>query len=147
MAAQEEVFQMLIILPETLDFDSVLNSICAWPYSYQGKTQMLFKMCLFCVFQTLSVSGLTVIRVRHRYCFLFAYFACFRHGCWILFKMCFICVFQTWLFDSFLRMLNFSRVAFVFSWLILIKAWQNKRAGGLENGLFCVFQTWLLDTV
>ena len=47
MAAQEEVFQMLIILPETLDFDSVLNSICAWPYSYQGKTQMLFFICLF----------------------------------------------------------------------------------------------------
>ena len=44
MAAQEEVFQMLIILPETFDFDSVLNSICVWPYSYQGKTEMLFKM-------------------------------------------------------------------------------------------------------
>ena len=43
MAAQEEVFQMLIILPETFDFDSVLDSICAWPYSYQGTVQMLFK--------------------------------------------------------------------------------------------------------
>ena len=36
MAAQEEVFQMLIILSETFDFDSVLNSIYVWPYSYQG---------------------------------------------------------------------------------------------------------------
>ena len=81
MAAQEEVFQMLIILPETLDFDSVLNSICAWPYSYQGMTQMLLKICLF---------------------------------------------------DTFLdKPVYFSRVAFVFSRLILIKAWQNKRDGGL----------------
>ena len=61
------------------------------------------------------MSGLTVIRVRLRYCFLFALFALF--AC----------------------LLNFTRVAFVFSRLILIKAWQNKRAGGLENGLFDTF--------
>ena len=52
MAAQEEVFQMLIILSETLDFDSVLNSVCVWPYSYQGKTQMLLFICLFETFWT-----------------------------------------------------------------------------------------------
>ena len=34
MAAQEEVFQMLIILSETFDFDSVLDSIYARPCSY-----------------------------------------------------------------------------------------------------------------
>ena len=39
-------------------------------------------------------------------------------------------------------MLNFSRVAFVFSRFILIKAWYIKRDGGPENGLFCVFLHW-----
>ena len=38
------------------------------------------------------MSGLTVIRVRHRYCLKCAYFACFRHGCWILYETgCFAC--------------------------------------------------------
>ena len=34
MATQEEVFQMLIILSETFDFDSVLKSISVRPCSY-----------------------------------------------------------------------------------------------------------------
>ena len=41
------------------------------------------------------------------------------------------------LFDSVLdKLVYFSRVAFVFSRLILIKAWRYKRGGGPENGLF-----------
>ena len=55
----------------------------------------------------------------------------------------FICLFAC--------LLNFSRVAFVFSLLTLIKAWQNKRAGGLENGLFDTFMdsicVWLENSL
>ena len=74
----------------------------------------------------------------------------------------FICLFDTFWTNSFISpvsftfslfspllscTLNFSRVAFVFSRLILIKAWQNKRDGGPENGLFDTFWTCMLDTV
>ena len=104
MAAQEEVFQMLIMLPETFDFDSVLNSICVWPYSYQGKTQMLFFICLFDVFWTNSFIS-PVSRLFSLCLYLLrpgrtnalvgsktACFACFRHGCWILYETaCFAC--------------------------------------------------------
>ena len=78
------------------------------------------------------MSGLTVIRVRHRCCLKCAYLTRFGHT-----RLFLPCLSLSPVFSSLLScLLNFSRVAFVFSLLILIKAWQNKRAGGLENGLY-----------